>query len=270
MTATQANDMMNDRKTAIDGLLSRISFITTSETTQNHSASLNDWQISKDMFSRLKILSERTLLNMGRCKKENQNILAVNPDGRANKIFIKREKAIGISDQAWAYAKQLENDLRKETMEHEENGQTVMASLVGRLYEKSMRVASLIASYECALLPENEWEICVDHIKWAVMWERSHIDSLKDIATIAAEENDHAKLKKSILMAIDSIPPEKRINEYWVTHSDMRQTNKGSLRKAKPYEIAQALIDLEDARMIETQITEEIKGKKVKRMRRVL
>lgn len=242
MTATQARDMMIDRKTAIDGLLSRISFITTTGTSQNAMAK-EKWFMSNDVVTRLKNISKSNMEQIEEGKKMDTHDNA----GRTLKVRVGRKGTIGISDDAWVLAKQIETENLKKVHELSEIGQEVMASLVGRHYEKSMRVASLIAAYDCAHEPDTEWVIQTHHLEWALRWELVHIENLTEISGIASEENDHAKLKKSILMAIDSIGPSKRVAEYWVKYRDMRMTNKGALRTAKPIEIKQALLDLEES-----------------------
>jgi hypothetical protein len=169
-----------------------------------------------------------------------------------NTIKIGVNRKIGMTEEAWKFAKKIEAEARLEALDVEASGNEVMASLIARLYEKTMRVASLVAAYECANKSEEQWIIDVHHLDWARNWERVHIDNLREVSSFAAEESEHAKLKKSILAAMDAVPMERRVNEYWVKYADMRRTNKGSLRNAKPYDIIQAIIDLEESNIIET------------------
>jgi hypothetical protein len=246
MTATQASETMSDRRTATDGFLSRISFITTAETIQNETRST--LVLPEESMQKLRSIARRLVVKIEE-GKNNKN--TSNPES-SSYIQVSMQRKIGISNEAWILAKALEEETRLEAIHLEETGNEVMASLMARLYEKTMRVASLIAAFECASLPEEQWIIQKSHIEWARDWERIHIDNLKEVSAFAAEESEHAKLKKSILVAIDSVPMEIRVNEYWVKYADMRRTNKGNLRNAKPHEIIQAIIDLEESNIIET------------------
>jgi hypothetical protein len=199
-------------------------------------------------MSKLKNLSKRTIEQLTEHRKKEGGAMEEN----TLKIRVGEHKRIKISDEAWQLAKEIELKCREDVDQLTESLQDVMASLVARLYEKTMRVASLIAAYEFANLKEDDWVINQSHLDWAYKWERSHLDNLKEIAAIASEESIHSKLKASILLAIDSIPPIKRKGGEWVSYSDMRVTNKGSLRAAKPLDIYSAILDLEEAGIIAT------------------
>jgi hypothetical protein len=267
MTATQAKETMEDRNTATDGFLSRLSFLTTKETGQNSSS--RPFFLSAPILDALKALAWRTIMaiehGVSNAKTEKQD---KNESGRNMQIRISLDKRIKIGKQAWDFAKELEKKCQAEVKELEDADNDVMASLVGRLYEKAMRVATLVAAFEGALykLPEDEWEVDLSHLQWGYNWERMHVDNLREVSAIASEESEHARLKKSIILAIDSIAPEKRSKDGWIQYSEMRRTNKGNMRKAKPAEIQQALLDLEESGKIEAFRDES--NRKVKAVRK--
>lgn len=232
-TTAQFKDLLDNKNFNKGGLFYRVDFILAQAVNKEKSKpDVDDKKFNPHIMEIIdkKLKDVEAAYNEGKAK---------DPLDLTGQVMIMPKKLVKISKEAKDKLDELKIKYKNLAVDLEEQQEGVMAGIINRLYEKICRTSSAIAMFESDEYPAK---ITEEIVVWANQHHLDLIESLKMFAKIANHDSNHAKLCESIMQALHRICGDDTSKK--IQYKQLKLTNIGQIRGAKPMDMTQALIDL--------------------------
>jgi hypothetical protein len=239
-TKQQFIAMLNNQNFSLGGLFSRTDFVLSDEVSNKDIEISEGFQIDE----RINAMVARKLERL-KNKLDSSKTLA-------GDIFLVPENDIKITQEAKEYLRKLKEKYKNYVLKNEQEQNFTLSSIYARFFEKICRMSCAIALWES---DDNKPCVNLEIVKFAQFHYQDLIGMVFSLSSAANYETQNGKLAANILEAIKKLTNGERNKK--VTLSDIRKTNMGLLREAKPQDIRAAIETLEQTEQIGVFLNKE-------------